>query len=174
MIYLEDVGTVGENEANDANKISTEEIIANERSVYLVVEPSMIEDERDSSIIEQHEQEEAEEERAQEEREAWISSQFSLWDGAHIAFEELIKDNLNDEKSYDHIETTYIDVDSDVMQILVNELISEAGYSNRVEIGDLFISTEFSAKNGYGGTIKYFAYGIASYAEDTITLIAIE
>lgn len=104
----------------------------------------------------------------------WISSQFSLWDGAHTALEDLIKDNLNDEKSYDHIETTYIDVNSQEMKDTVNGILLDAGYSNRVEIDDLFITTEFSAKNAFGGTVKNTAFGIASYANNSITLVAIE
>ena len=86
----------------------------------------------------------------------------------------MILKNLNDEKSYDHIETTYIDVNSEERITSVNELLSEAGYSQRVEKDDLFISTQFSAKNAFGGTVKNTAYGIASYNNQTITLIGIE
>lgn len=107
-------------------------------------------------------------------RNQWIKDQFSAWDGSHRKLEELILKNLNDEKSYDHIETTYIDVNSEERITSVNELLSEAGYSQRVEKDDLFISTQFSAKNAFGGTVKNTAYGIASYNNQTITLIGIE
>lgn len=44
------------------------------------------------------------------ERNIWIKSQFSVWDGSHRELEKLVKKNLNDEKSFDHIETTYRDI----------------------------------------------------------------
>ena len=57
---------------------------------------------------------------------------------------------------------------------LVNGILSDSGYSQRVEVGDLFIMTEFSAKNMFDATIKSVAYGIASYKNNTIELIGIE
>ena len=107
-------------------------------------------------------------------RNRWIQGQFSVWDGAHTELEELIISNLNDEKSYDHIETTYRDISQESSRDEINQILQEAGYSQRVEIGDLFIQTVFSAKNAFGGTVKNTAFGIASYNNNTITLIAIE
>lgn len=107
-------------------------------------------------------------------RNKWIRDQFSAWDGSHRKLKDLIVKNLNDEKSYDHIETTYIDVNSEERMNSVNKILSDAGYSQRVEMDDLFISTQFSAKNAFGGTVKNTAYGIASYSNQTITLIGIE
>lgn len=107
-------------------------------------------------------------------RNQWIKSQFSAWDGSHRELVKLIKKSLNDEKSYDHIETTYRDIATENDMNEVNSVLESAGYSNRVEIGDLFIQTQFSAKNGFNATIKSTAYGIASYNNNTITLIAIE
>lgn len=107
-------------------------------------------------------------------RNKWIKEQFSAWDGSHRKLKELILKNLNDEKSYDHIETTYIDVNSEERMNYVNKILSDAGYSQRVNLDDLFISTQFSAKNAFGGTVKNTAYGIASYNNQTITLIGIE
>lgn len=107
-------------------------------------------------------------------RNQWIQSQFSVWDGAHTEMENLIIRNLNDEKSYDHIETTYSDITDESIRDEINQILSDAGYSQRVEVGDLFIQTVFSAKNAFGGTIKNTAYGISSYNNNTITLIAIE
>lgn len=107
-------------------------------------------------------------------RNKWVREQFSAWDGSHRKLKELIVKNLNDEKSYKHIETTYIDVNNEDRINSVNKILSDAGYKQRVEIDDLFISTQFSAKNAFGGTVKNTAYGIASYANQTITLIGIE
>lgn len=104
----------------------------------------------------------------------WITSQFSAWDGSHPALEELIIDNLNDEKSYEHIKTSYIDIVDESKQEEVNQILENAGFSQRVEIEDLLILVEFSAKNGFGGTIKSTAYGISSYSTNTIILLGIE
>lgn len=60
-----------------------------------------------------------------------IQKLFSAWDGSHIKLTEKIKESLNDPKSYEHIETTYQDKDS-----------------------FLIINTTFTAKNGFGGTLK--------------------
>lgn len=107
------------------------------------------------------------------ERNNWIKNQFSAWNGSHRELEKLIIRNLNDEKSYKHIETTYRDIVNESDRDDVNKVLADAGYSQRVEVGDLFIQTEFSAKNAFGGTIKNTAFGIASYANNTITLIDI-
>lgn len=103
----------------------------------------------------------------------WIKDQFSAWDGSHFELTKLIKQNLNDEKSYEHIETTYRNIATEDDMNEVNKVLSDSGYSQRVEIGDLFIMTKFSAKNGFGGVIKNTAYGIASYSKNTVTLIDI-
>lgn len=108
------------------------------------------------------------------ERNEWINSQFSLWDGSHTVLTELIKDNLNDEKSYKHIETTYIDISTKEMKDYVNGILKDAGYSQRVDVGDLFIMTNFSAKNAFNGTVKNTAFGIVDYSENIVTLIGFE
>ena len=107
-------------------------------------------------------------------RNNWIKNQFSAWDGSHNELKKLIVKNLNDEKSFKHIETTYIDVNSDERMKQVNNILSEGGYKQRVEIEDLFVFTQFSAKNAFGGTVKNTAYGVVSYGNQTITLIGIE
>jgi hypothetical protein len=59
-----------------------------------------------------------------------IESQFSAWDGAHHNLERMIKKNMNDPDSYDHIETTYWDM------------------------GDhLVVLTKFRGKNAFGGKV---------------------
>ena len=68
----------------------------------------------------------AKELRAQE-----ISKCFSAWDGSHIQLTERIKNSLNDEDSYEHERTVYVDMDS-----------------------LLLVETTFSAKNGFGGRLK--------------------
>ena len=108
------------------------------------------------------------------ERNEWINGQFSAWDGSHTVLKELIKDNLNDESSFKHINTTYIDVSTEELKNEVNGILRDAGYSNRVDIDDLFVLTEFSAKNAFNATIKNTALGIVDYSEKMVTLIGIE
>ena len=85
----------------------------------------------------------------------------------------MIISNLNDEKSYEHIETTYRDIATEDDRDEINQILADSGYTQRVEVGDLFIQTQFSAKNAFGGVIKNTAFGIASYSDNTITLIDI-
>lgn len=108
------------------------------------------------------------------ERNMWITSQFSAWDGSHTVLKNLIKDNLNDEQSFKHIETTYIDVSTKDKKTQVNNTLKKAGYSQRVDVGDLFIMTTFSAKNAFNATIKNTAFGIVDYSTDIVTLIGVE
>ena len=56
----------------------------------------------------------------------------------------------------------------------VNGILTDAGYSQRVEVGDLFVMTEFSAKNAFNATIKNTAFGIVDYSEGLVRLIGIE
>lgn len=106
-------------------------------------------------------------------RNQWIRSQFSAWDGSHAALKKLVLQQLNDEKSFKHGETTYRDIDSETARDEVNKILSDAGYSQKVAIGDLFIQMQFTAKNAFNATIKNTAFGIASYENDSITLIDI-
>lgn len=41
-----------------------------------------------------------------------IKSQFSTWDGSHIEFTKLIKQSMNNPKSYEHVKTTYAEYDN--------------------------------------------------------------
>lgn len=73
----------------------------------------------------------AEAKAAAEKRASGISSQFNPWDGSHINLTYWIKDKMNDPKSYEHVETKYIDK------------------------GDyLIVSTTFRGTNGFGGVVK--------------------
>lgn len=107
-------------------------------------------------------------------RNSWISGQFSTWDGSHIELTKRIKQSLNDEKSYAHISTVYRDIKTQEDADEINTILSDTKYSSRVEIGDLFIMTEFSAKNGFNATVKSVAYGITRYSNNSITLLGIE
>lgn len=165
-------------DSNDDSKLSIEKLEPSETTPYLTVSPTMLSDgpaeKKPVAPAKTEATEKAPSYYDDQERKDWINSQFSIWNGAHKDLEDLIKKRLNDERSYKHIETTYIDCYDQTMCDTVNELLSDAGYSQRVKIGDLFIMTEFSAKNGFNATIKSEAYGIASYQDNTIELIGIE
>lgn len=60
-----------------------------------------------------------------------IEKAFHPWDGSHINLEKMIIKALNDPESYTHVETTYRDLDS-----------------------VLIVSSEFTAKNAMGGTLR--------------------
>ena len=107
-------------------------------------------------------------------RNQWISSQFSAWDGSHSGLTKMIKKSLNDEKSYKHIETTYRNLKDQESIDEINEILKSKGLSTTIEIGDLLVMTQFTAKNGFNATIKSIAYGIASYERNSITLLFIE
>ncbi len=107
-------------------------------------------------------------------RKVWINSQFSGWDGSHIELTKLIKKNLNDGESYKHIKTTYIKVKVDEQKDKLNSILKEFGKTIRVEKNDLWVQTDFSAKNGFNATVKCTAIGIVNYNSNTVTLISIE
>lgn len=63
-------------------------------------------------------------------RKELIEKQFSAYDGSHRALERLIKENMNDPDSYDHIETRFLDK------------------------GDyLLVITKFRGANAFGGKV---------------------
>ena len=67
----------------------------------------------------------------EEARKELIEKQFSVWDGSHYAVTKVIKDSMNDPKSYEHVETRYVDG------------------------GDhLIVTTTFRGQNAFGGVVK--------------------
>ena len=64
------------------------------------------------------------------ERNQRIQQQFSAWDGAHRNLERMIKSNMHDPSSYEHVKTTYSD---------------KGNY--------LIVKTIFRGKNAFGGTV---------------------
>ena len=78
----------------------------------------------------------------------WIDSQFSAWDGSHVKLVELVKENMNDPKSFEHVETKYIDN------------------------GDsLTIFMKFRGTNAFGGKILNTVTGHADYKANNIKII---
>lgn len=100
-------------------------------------------------------------------------SGISSWDGDHTGLKKLIKVNMNDEGSYKHINTTWVYVADDSKKKEIDNILSNAGYSESVSIGDFFIVTEFSCKNPFNATVKNTAFGI-EYKDGSVKLLAIE
>jgi hypothetical protein len=78
---------------------------------------------------------------------SWVDGQFSPWNGSHKALVDLIKDNLNDKKSFEHDSTTYVDK------------------------GDyLIVKMVYRAKNAFGGVILQNVTAKSDYKTNTITV----
>lgn len=83
-------------------------------------------------IAQEKERQEAALKRMREEQRAEkLKEHFSPWDGSHRNLERAIKKSMNDEDSYEHIETKYWDMDD-----------------------HLIILTTFSGKNSFNATVK--------------------
>ncbi len=68
---------------------------------------------------------------AEQIRQEKLENSFSAWDGSHIALTKLIKQSMNDPKSYEHDKTVYWDK------------------------GDhLIVRTDFRGKNAFGGVVR--------------------
>jgi len=79
----------------------------------------------------------------------WVEDQFSVWDGSNRYLVDLLKENLNDPKSFDHEETTYKDM------------------------GDyLIIKMTYRAKNGFGGLILQNVTAKSDYKTNVISIIS--
>lgn len=60
-----------------------------------------------------------------------IEGGFSAWDGSHLGLTKVIKESMNDPRSYEHVDTKYWDM------------------------GDhLIVTTTFRGKNAFGGVVK--------------------
>ena len=104
----------------------------------------------------------------------WAMGQISSWDGSHREFVKLVKKNMNDERSFKHIETNFTEVTDEYTEEYINSVLKSAGFKDRVDIGDLFIIMQFSGKNAFNATVKNTAYGIAFYKTNNLKLLSIE
>lgn len=147
--------------SNLAGKFGDNEMdVMNEDPLFLAIPPKLISEDRTQTKTESHHK--------------WVINQFSSWDGSHKALKELIQKSLNDEKSFKHIETSYRVVFAEDIKDDINKVLKSSNKTAKIEIGDLWISTEFSAKNAFNATVKNTAYGIVSYSNNTVTLVAVE
>jgi len=78
-----------------------------------------------------------------------ISNQFNGMDNSHIKFEQLIKANMNDADSYEHVETSYI---SD-------------------KPNSIFVTTKFRGTNAFGAKVINQKSARFSYDGDLLEII---
>lgn len=153
--------------SDDPSKINTEHLEPTENNPFLTVPESLISKDRDTTAA-------GEKITAKDKRQEWIDNQFHWWDKRHTELSELIKDCLNDRSSFKHVDASYIDVYDEERQTTVNKILKDAGYSARVEVGDLFVIQEFTAKNVFNATVKNTGYGIVRESDNSVILLGIE
>ena len=125
------------------NPDSSEQLAADyEKAEALLNEMNEISDDSDAFQLAQMELEALtaykDDNIASEARRLNIKKQFSAWDGSHRRLEQYIKENMNDPKSYEHIETRYVEKD-----------------------GGLLIITSFRGKNAFNAVVKQQAAAVA-------------
>ncbi len=78
-----------------------------------------------------------------------IETQFSGWDGSHVKLTKIIKNAMNDPKSYEHVETKYWDM------------------------GEyLIVQTKYRGKNVFGGKVLGMVKAKVSLNGDLIEVIS--
>ena len=157
-------------DSSDTSKINVVHLEPSDYNLFLTVSPNLVSENRDSAL----EMDRNNKTMPTDLRTDWINDQFSAWNGEHYKLKDLIKKNLNDEKSYKHIETNYVDLTYQAKVDEINQVLKSSGYSQRVSLGDLFIMCEFSAKNAFNATVKNTAFGIAYFDRGQIELIGVE
>lgn len=104
----------------------------------------------------------------------WINQNFSMWDNSNKELNRMIKNKLNDEKSFKHKKTTLIKAINQSEVERINKAIAGSGFSNKVQLNDVFIAVDFSAKNGFNATVKARAFATLSYRTNELVLIQIQ
>ena len=105
------IGTLTDDEYKQAKEGKlNKQFLTNESLNTLLLEKIRNDSNSDKMREEQKARLKAEAEaKAKEERTKLIGKQFSSWDGSHKTLTEYIKNNMNDAKSYEHVETKYND-----------------------------------------------------------------
>jgi hypothetical protein len=124
------------------------------RDVY--IEEAELKKKQDEEMRKRQEEQAEELRRKQEEeskadaRKKEIEKQFSAWDGSHIELTKIIKNSMNDPKSYKHAETSYWDMGT-----------------------HLIVETKFRGTNAFGGVVLNTARAKASIDGKSIELLDI-
>lgn len=96
----------------------------------------------------------------------WLDLQFSAWDGSNTAIVKLVKQAMNDPKSFEHVETSYVHLKTDkITRDMDEELGGMLTYP--VKKYDLFVEMTFRCKNAYGGVVKQKVYGFVHYGNNS-------
>lgn len=160
-------------DSTDPTKTNHEEMEPGEHYPYLTVPHSLIASDRDLSTAPTPTVDIYQSQLGAE-WEEWVDKQFSSWDSAHAGLVDLVKRQLNDERSFEYIGTDFDEIISEELRQYYNAKFEINGLTQRVDIGDLVISMRFTAKNNFNATMKYKATGIARYESNMLELIAIE
>ena len=152
---------------------ATETHTAGEGSPYLTVPSSLIENDRDSEAEDKARQEEVDRKDAEREYNSWVDSHFSFWNGQCDELVDLVVERLNDERSFDHKETSYIAVRDEATLQEVNRILGSSALDANIVVGDVVVVMEFTAKNGFNATIKSSAMGVIRYPSGAVELLAI-
>jgi len=123
------------------------------------IEPTTVEEEPDP----EPEPEKTPEEIYEEEYEEWLNAQFSAWDGAHHDLVRLVKENMNDPKSFEHVETRYL-------RIQTQEHIDTVG--NGAEKDDLYLYMKFRGNNAFGAKILTEVEALVDRSAGVIKIIS--
>lgn len=83
-----------------------------------------------------------------EKRAKQLETQFSLWDGSHSNLTQVIKQAMNDPDSYEHVETTYWDMND-----------------------HLVVMTKYRGKNAFGGKVSGMVKAKVSMNGDILEII---
>jgi hypothetical protein len=78
----------------------------------------------------------------------WVKAQFSPWDGSHYYLVDLLKKNMNDADSFEHMETKYTD-NGDGLKIIM----------------------KYRGKNAFGGKIINYVTAESDYKSNQINII---
>lgn len=161
IVFNADKVVGAKDKIDDGKTYSTEHMDPSDSNPYLTVSAALVEEDRDNAAVQAKID-------AKKAHDKWADSH-----QIDRTFDSLIKDNLNDEDSYERKSTEHTVIYEDFQKTEINNLLKKSGYSARVEIGDIFIRTNFSAKNAFNATIKSTAIGIAKYSTNEIILVDI-
>ena len=164
------IGKPEDLDSGDASKLSVEQLEPSGATPFLTVPYSLVKQDRASEI---QAKQEAEAEAAADAKQRWLDSQFSQSDGSHKALETLILGKLKSPETYEHIETTWVEIDSEGTMMKINLVLQGSKFDQRVKLGDLFIDTQFRALNSDGALAVGTAYAIARFDDNSLSLLGI-
>ncbi|WP_053375673.1 beta-galactosidase [Paenibacillus sp. FJAT-27812] len=146
-----DVGNNTTEKESDADKISAkdaEKKKAAEAKAAKKKEAEEAKAAKDKEIADKKAAEEAEYNKPEKVYERWIQSQFSAWDGSATALKKSVKENMNNPKSFEHVETTY---------------------SDKGDMKGIDVYMKFRGTNSFGAIVTNKVHASYDYVEGTFT-----